>query len=52
MVPAKWEVIEIGTEKTGDEALHLQRFEALKQVWYANDALKKSGFDLTKKLSA
>lgn len=51
-VPAKWEMIEIGTEKTGDEALHLARFEALKQVWYANDALKKSGLDLTKRLSA
>lgn len=52
MVPAKWEMIEIGTEKTGDESLHLARFEALKQVWYANDGLKKSGFDLNKRLSA
>lgn len=47
LVPAKWELIEIEHEE-----LHLARFMALKDLWYANNAFKLAGVDLTKRLSA
>lgn len=42
-IPAKWELIELPQE---DEQLHMARFNAYKDVWYAEKSLRQSGVDL------